>query len=282
MFPRFAVGVVAGAFVVGPLILAGAGGWPGSRSVVAELGSSLGIVSLGIFGLVLVLPSRVRLFERLGADVAVRLHRRLASGLLALVAAHVVVVVVAEPSRLRLFRIVGQPWRAQCAIGSTVVFGLLVLSSVGRRRLRLRYRTWRGLHLTLALVALALAVLHTIGWHRYLMTGVGTLGLGGVAGASLLAVAWLRVGRPGRFEPSSVRRGECRAGARAFRDGRAARRRAFRPPLPAGSVRVDQARRPAAQPRRASVLVLLQRDTAGSPEPSRSVPTRASAAPPSA
>src|SRR4051794_35427150 len=73
VFPRFAVGIVVAAFVLGPLVLADAGGWSGRRSVVSELGSSLGIVSLGILGLVLVLPTRVRLFERLGADVAVRL-----------------------------------------------------------------------------------------------------------------------------------------------------------------------------------------------------------------
>src|SRR4051812_4962454 len=198
VFPRFAAGVVATAFVVGPLVLADAGGWSGRRSVVGELGSSLGIVSLGILGLVLVLPSRVRLFERLGADVAVRLHRRLASGLLALVAGHVVMVVVAEPSRLRLFLFVCEPWRAQAAVCSTIAFGLLMLSSLGRRRLRFPYMTWRGVHLTLAVVALVLAVLHTIGWHRYLMTGVGSLGLVGLAGASLLGLAWLRVGRPGR------------------------------------------------------------------------------------
>src|SRR3954451_4850082 len=59
--------------------------------------------------------------------------------------------------------------------------------------------TWRYLHLTLALLALALAVLHTIGWPRYLMTGVGTLGLAGIAGASLVGLAWLRLGRPGRL-----------------------------------------------------------------------------------
>src|SRR6201995_4753549 len=95
-YPRVALALVAAALLVGPLVLARAGGWPGKRSLDAELGSSLGIVTLGLLGLVLVLPSRVRLFELLGADTAVRLHRRLASGLLAVLTAHVLLVVVAD------------------------------------------------------------------------------------------------------------------------------------------------------------------------------------------
>ena len=103
-FPRVAVAVVAIAFVVGPLILAAAGGWPGGRDLVSELGSAFGIVALGLFGLVIVLPSRIRVFERLGADTAVRLHRRLASSLVAILAAHIVIVLRADPSRIKLFR----------------------------------------------------------------------------------------------------------------------------------------------------------------------------------
>jgi predicted ferric reductase len=199
-WPRVAAGTVAAAFVVGPLLLARAGAWPGHRDLVTELGSSLGIVSLGLLGLLLVLPSRLGVLERLGADVAVRLHRRVASGLLAIPGAHIVIVVVASPARLRLFRFVGQPWRAQAALCSVIALGLLLVSSLGRRRLRLPYATWRGSHLALALAALVLAVVHTIGWHRYMTTGAGAAGLAGVTAAALLAVIRLRFGRPRQLD----------------------------------------------------------------------------------
>ena len=145
--------------------------------MVSELGSGLGIVALGLFGFVIVLPSRSRLFARLGADTAVRLHRRLATGLLALLTAHILAVVLADPSRIALFRFFGQPWRAQAAIGSTIAFCVLLVSSRYRRRIRLPYAAWRGVHVALAGGALLLATLHTVGRDRYLMTGVGLVAL---------------------------------------------------------------------------------------------------------
>src|ERR1700712_116391 len=117
-------------FIVAPLILAGAGGWPGGRSFVAELSSSLGIAALGVLALLILLPTRLPVFEGVGAGVAVRLHRRLGSGFAALLLAHVVAVVVADPSRLRLFEVVGDPWRALAALAATAALGLLAVTSL--------------------------------------------------------------------------------------------------------------------------------------------------------
>src|SRR3954447_23036778 len=69
--------------LIGPLMLAEAGGWAGQRSFAEELGSTLGISALGVLAIVLILPTRLRVFARLGADAAVRLHRHLVGVLLA-------------------------------------------------------------------------------------------------------------------------------------------------------------------------------------------------------
>lgn len=184
-------------FVIGPLVLGELGGWTGhGRGFVAELGSSLGIVALGILALELVLTARLRILASLGADVAVRLHRRLANVLLSLVTAHVVIAIAAEPGRIGLLQFFGQPWRAQAAISSVIALLLIGATSVWRRSLRLTYSRWRLLHLILAVVAMVLAVVHTIGWHRYLMTGVGIGALVGLTASALLASGTLRVRRP--------------------------------------------------------------------------------------
>lgn len=185
--------------ILAPFALASLGGWPGHRNFVSELASGLGIGTFGMLGLLLMLPSRLGVFRALGADAAIRLHRRVASGFFAMLGGHIAVAVAADPSRIGLFRFVGQPWRAQAAIGSTVTLGLLVLSSRFRCRIRVSYRAWRGLHVLLGVSAMALGVIHTVGWARYLMTGVGVLGLVGVSGASFLSVGWLRFGRPRRL-----------------------------------------------------------------------------------
>src|SRR3954454_5950179 len=63
--------------LIGPLMLAEAGGWAGKRWFAGELGSTLGISALGVLAIVLILPTRLRVLARLGADAAVRLHRHL-------------------------------------------------------------------------------------------------------------------------------------------------------------------------------------------------------------
>src|SRR3954470_2808887 len=85
--------------LIGPLVLAEAGGWAGQRSFAEELGSTLGISALGVLAIVLILPTRLRVLARLGADAAVRLHRHLVGVLLALIGGHVPCAVALPPGR---------------------------------------------------------------------------------------------------------------------------------------------------------------------------------------
>src|SRR5256885_9391616 len=122
------------ALLVGPLILAQAGGWTGQRSFEEELGSTLGISALCVLAIVLILPTRLRVLARLGADAAVRLHRHLVGVLLALIVGHIVLAVALQPARYPLLGFVGQPWRAQAAVTSVLSLIALVGLSIWRRR----------------------------------------------------------------------------------------------------------------------------------------------------
>jgi predicted ferric reductase len=184
------------ALLIVPLLLAEVGGWAGQRSFAEELGSTLGISALGVLAIVLILPTRLRVLARLGADAAVRLHRHLVGVLLALIVGHVALAVALQPARYTLLRFVGQPWRAQAAIASVGCLLALIGVSIWRRRLRLRYAAWRALHGGLAAACLALAAVHTYGWHRYLGLGAGAIGLGLLAVVPLGALATLRLRPP--------------------------------------------------------------------------------------
>src|SRR3954453_10238649 len=185
------------ALVIGPLMLAEAGGWIGQRSFEEELGSTLGISALCVLAIVLILPTRLRVLARLGADAAVRLHRHLVGMLLALIVGHVALAVALQPARYTLLGFFGQPWRAQAAIASVVCLLALIGVSIWRRRLRIAYAAWRELHGGLAAACLILAVVHTYGWHRYLGLGAGTIGLVLLVLMPLGALATLRL-RPTR------------------------------------------------------------------------------------
>ena len=178
-----------------PFVLVWTSGGREPRTFTHELGSGLGIALLIVLAMQLVLPARLRLFAPLGADVAVRLHRRLATVVLTLTAAHVLVIVLADPTRLALFRFVDAPLRAQAAILAVASIGLLFASSLARRRIRLSYVGWRAVHLVLGGAALGLALVHTVGVDRYLTTGPALLSLAAIAVVPFGALAALRVAR---------------------------------------------------------------------------------------
>jgi predicted ferric reductase len=186
---------IATAAIVGPFLLVLLAPPTSSRPFVFELGSGLGIGALSLLALQLVLPSRLHLLARLGADVAVRLHRHLADVLITVIAAHVAVVMVADPKRLALLAFFGAPWRAQAAVASVVAIIVLATTSILRRRLRLPYAVWRGVHVLLAGAALLFAVVHTVGVGRYLASGPALIALGGLTVAGIGATLALRVPR---------------------------------------------------------------------------------------
>jgi predicted ferric reductase len=189
-----------GCGVVLPLVLAARTPVPHGRGVADELGAALGIVALTLLGLQLVIPARLRAVTGvLGADVAVRLHRRLADVTFAAIGAHVAVVTLARPARLALLLFFGAPWRAQAAVASTLALALLVASSVWRGRLQVPYVLWRALHIALGAGALVLAAVHTVGVHGYLCHGLAAVWLGLFVAGSVAALVELRVLRPRRL-----------------------------------------------------------------------------------
>src|SRR5688572_12357897 len=108
---------------------------PSGRGFATELASALGMVALSLLALQLALPARVPAVARaLGAEVAVRLHRHLADVLVAAVAAHVALVVVADAANLALFDPLGSPWRAKAAVASCAALAALIASSLLRGR----------------------------------------------------------------------------------------------------------------------------------------------------
>jgi predicted ferric reductase len=183
------------AILLTPFVLASNSGWNGQRSLSVELGSSLGISALAVLAIVVILPSRLGALKRLGADAAVRLHRHLVRVLIALIVGHIALAVALQPARYVLLTFVGEPWRAQAAVGSVVcLIGLIVLS-IWRRRLRIPYAAWRALHGGLAAATLVLVAVHTYGWHRYLVHGGGVLALVLLVALPLGALASLRLRR---------------------------------------------------------------------------------------
>lgn len=167
------------------------------RSFGEDLAAGLGFGALTILALQLVLPARTRLFtEPFGVDLLLRFHRQVGFAALALVLAHVVVLVLDNRQRLSLLNPLVAPWRAQAAVAATVSLGGLVATSLWRLRLRLSYEDWRGVHIVLAAAVLGFSFVHVIGVNEYLALGSVYLATVALVAGGLSALLHLRLGRP--------------------------------------------------------------------------------------
>lgn len=184
------------AVVIAPVaLLAGVPDLP-PASPGLYVGGGLGFAVFVLFGLQIVIPARTLLSKTIGLDVLLRLHRHVGLISLVLVAGHVVVVMVDDPGRLRLFDVVHAPVRAKAAVVATTALIVLTVTSLWRSRARLRYERWRFLHGALGLVVVLSGFVHIVGVGRFTQSGpllalcLAVLGLAGGA------FAYLRAGRP--------------------------------------------------------------------------------------
>src|SRR3954464_894282 len=126
---------------------------PAGMSALTAAADALGLLGLGILGLQLLLPARWGpLTSSFGTDTLIGLHRSLASAGSLFVLLHVVLLMVDDPTRLRLFEFWSAPTRARLAVVATLALAALSVTSLLRTRLRLSYEGWRRVHLALGLV----------------------------------------------------------------------------------------------------------------------------------
>src|SRR3954468_22720063 len=170
---------------------------PSGTSALTATADALGLLGLGVLGLQLLLPARwAPLSASFGTDKLIGLHRSPASAGALFVALDVVLLMIDDPARLRLFEFWSAPTRARLAVVATLALAALSTSSLLRARLRLSYEGWRRVHLALALVLAVGGAAHAFLVGHYLAAGLLRALTIGLLGLALAGVLFLRVGRP--------------------------------------------------------------------------------------
>lgn len=156
-------------FVLAPVFALLMGDLPPARDFWTEFSSAIAYVGLAMMGLQFGLTARFRyVTEPWGEDVIYHFHRRLSLVALGLVIAHPIILFVLNPARLRLLNFVEAPPVARWASLSTYALIALVVTSLWRVQLRIRYETWHFTHILLAVIAVVAGIIHMIGWGFYL------------------------------------------------------------------------------------------------------------------
>jgi predicted ferric reductase len=134
---------------------------PSGRPFWLEFSIALGFVGLTQIGLQFLLIARFkRVTAPYGIDIILRYHRQIAMVAVGAILLHPLIIVIDNPSRLKLLNPFSGNWASRFALLSLAVLLITVVSSVFRERVRLDYERWRLLHLVLGVSAIVFAQLH--------------------------------------------------------------------------------------------------------------------------
>jgi predicted ferric reductase len=170
------------------------------RGFLVDLSVALGFVALSVLGLQFALAARFsRSSAPFGIDVVLTYHRQIS--FLAVLAAfgHPVLLFLADDHYRALLDLAHLPLRAKFAWLSVAALGLLMVTSIWRRALRLSYRVWHVLHSALGVLIVLAALGHAFLVDYYfaepLIRGVWIV----YTAAFLWLAVWVRIVKPLRL-----------------------------------------------------------------------------------
>jgi predicted ferric reductase len=179
-----------------PLVLCVPQMRPG-RGFLVDFSVALGFVALSVLGLQFALAARFsRSSAPFGIDVVLAYHRQISFLAVAAAFGHPVLLFLADDRYLALLDPMRLPLRAQLAWLSVAALGLLMVTSIWRRALRLSYKVWHILHSVLGVIIVLAALSHAFMVDYYfsapLVRGVWIV----YTAAFLWLAVWVRIVKP--------------------------------------------------------------------------------------
>lgn len=147
-----------------------------------DFAMALGFAALAMMGVQFILTARFgRMTMPFGIDIVYYFHRYLAIFALAIAVLHYLIIRFDNPAVLGTANPLAAPAHMSAGRAALLLFVLLVVSSLVRRRFQIDYELWRWTHALVATVAFVLALWHVVGtgyyidtdWKRVLWTGYG-------------------------------------------------------------------------------------------------------------
>ncbi len=144
---------------------------PEGRGFWIEFSVALAFIGLAMLGLQFGVTARFRhITSAWGIDIIYHFHRQISLIAAALIVAHPVILFITNPAALELLNPITAPWRARFGLIALISLIVLIVISIWRLRLRIRYEAWRLTHGVLATLVIAMAMLHILGVGHYIAT----------------------------------------------------------------------------------------------------------------
>ena len=129
-------------------------------------------------------------------DTLYAFHHGLSILTFILALAHPILLFINNPETLRLLNLIEAPWRARAAVVSVLAMLVLVVTSVWREVLKMKYDVWRWVHDFLAFLAIGLALYHMFKVNHYMALTYQKVIWLVLTGIWVAIILYMRVVRP--------------------------------------------------------------------------------------
>jgi 3-phenylpropionate/trans-cinnamate dioxygenase ferredoxin reductase subunit len=169
---------------------------PQGREFLREVSVALGFMGMALLGLQTIPTSRLKFFvKHFPMDTLYQFHHSLSIFTFLILLLHPILLFINNPGTLQLLNLVTAPWRAKAAVISIILMVILVVTSVWRSVMKIRYDVWRWIHDGLAYLAIGLGLYHMFKVNYYMSLTyqkVLWLVLAGTWVAILVAIRFVR------------------------------------------------------------------------------------------
>lgn len=142
---------------------------PAGREFLRELSVAFGFLTMSLLGLQTIPTSRLQFLTKyFPMEVLYNVHHRLSIFTFILAFVHPILLFINNPNTLRLLNFFEAPWRARAALLALLAMLILVLTSVWREAMKIKYDVWRWIHDALAVLAIALGLFHMFKVNYYM------------------------------------------------------------------------------------------------------------------
>ena len=155
--------------VLAPLFLLLIGPVPSGSGFWWDLSMALGFTAMAMMGVQFLLTARFRrATSPFGVDIIYFFHRYMALLAITLIIVHYLIIRINHTEVLGELNPLRAPWYMTAGRIALMLFALLIITSLFRKRLRLHYDEWRLAHIGMAVAGFLLALGHIEGVGYYI------------------------------------------------------------------------------------------------------------------
>ena len=199
------------ALVLAPLAVLKLGEVPPGSGFWWDFSMAMGFAGMAMMGVQFLLTARFRRASApFGIDIIYLFHRYLAVMAFALIFLHFLIIRLDNVDALGAINPLHAPWYMTTGRIALLLFAILIITSLWRKKLRIHYDEWRMLHIALAVAAFLLALGHIEGVGYYIDAPAKRWLWSGYTLFWLLLIIYLRLIKPWRMSSRPYRVTEVR------------------------------------------------------------------------